>query len=659
MPANRTPSRMSFPPIFRRPALQLGIVLALGAAMCILTEWYAFQTNGSFGFPLDDTWIHLQFARNLRTWGAYSYYGNQMVTSGSTSPLYTFLLAAGFFFTQNEMMLGYLYGVVFFLAAALFLFWIVRLLTERSLIAAAASMLFLLEPHLQWIALSGMETTLFLAGLLAAWYFYLRRQAIGFGVACGILLWTRPEGLLFLFVILLDAAYHAKLVRSERSKKRTPVPSMVWMKKGIVTAAVFFSCYAAFNLSLSGTVFPNTMAAKMKYYASPDRSFHQDVLKFVSGGHQQVLVWFEVAGVIAIAASLIRRRESPALTAILWPLLLYIAYWRYLPVLYQEGRYMMPVLPFLIVVGIIGMREVTALVASLFSGGAALNRLRFILPVFLLIVLAQYGYGAWKGRENYAEYCKYITDRQVRAGLWIRNHLPETAVIATHDVGAIAYYSGRRIVDMVGLVSPDMIENIGSLDRLKSFLIRKKATHLAVLRNWFEVDNVPVLFETDPAHPEVLQVMDFHSGRVHFVPQNVTRMRDLASRYYAAGEYQQAGELLQQALNIDPMSSQTSYWMAQTLFALGRTDESDRLVRNALTLFPSFAEAHLLEAQIALKRGAPEESVRILEDGIKRSPAAPDLYLELASVLRQHHIDTVKADEYLKRYRELSGQTNR
>ncbi len=642
---------------FEQSSVRLVVVLLLGLAMCILTEWYAWQTNGGFGFPLDDTWIHLQFARNLRTWGAFSYYQNLMVTSGSTSPLYTILLAAGFFLTQNEMILAYFFGVAFFLAAAFYLFRIVHLLTDRSLLAGAAALLFLLEPHLQWISLSGMETTMFIAGLLAAWYYYLRKDTLGFGIASGLLLWVRPEGLLFLVVLLLDAAYHAKIVRAERARKKEPALSTAWMKKGIVTAAIFYGCYAAFNLWLSGTVFPNTMAAKMRYYSTPDRNFHQDVLGFISGGHQQLFVWCALVGAVVVVAALYRRKPAPSLAGLLWPLFLYLAFWRYLPVLYQEGRYMMPVIPFLLVLGIQGLQAVTARLTAFFRSGVLSRRVRLLTPAMLLVIIVQYGYGAWMGRANYADYCKYITDRQVRAGKWIHDHLPQSAVIGTHDVGAIAYYSGRRIVDMVGLISPDMIENIGSLDRLKSFLIRKKVTHLALLRNWFEVDNEPVLFQTDAEHPEILQVMDFHPSRVHFVPQNVTRLRDAAAQYYSAGEYQQAGAMLQQAQSMDPLSSQTSYWIARTLLALGRIDDAERAARNAITLFPGFADAHLLAARIALRQNAPEESVRLLESGIRRSPEAPSLYLELASVMRQYHIDTAKADTYLKRYKELSSRS--
>ena len=79
-----------------KPASFLIPLMLLGTGMCIFAGWNAYRVNGAAGFPLDDPWIHLQFAKNLHEYGSYSYYRNQTVTSGSTSPLYTLLLAAGF-----------------------------------------------------------------------------------------------------------------------------------------------------------------------------------------------------------------------------------------------------------------------------------------------------------------------------------------------------------------------------------------------------------------------------------------------------------------------------------------------------------------------------------------------------------------------------------
>jgi hypothetical protein len=100
------------------------IILAVLLLLSVILPYYyisfALMINGYNSFPLDDPWIHLTFAKNLAEYGSFSYFKNEIVTSGSTSPLYTFILAAGFFITKNEMWLSYVIGIIFFRVSVFF-----------------------------------------------------------------------------------------------------------------------------------------------------------------------------------------------------------------------------------------------------------------------------------------------------------------------------------------------------------------------------------------------------------------------------------------------------------------------------------------------------------------------------------------------------------
>jgi len=41
-------------------------------------------------------------------------------------------------------------------------------------------------------------------------------------------------------------------------------------------------------------------------------------------------------------------------------------------------------------------------------------------------------------------------------GRWLASNSDEAAVVATPDIGAIGFYSGRKVLDLGGLVSPEI-----------------------------------------------------------------------------------------------------------------------------------------------------------------------------------------------------------
>jgi tetratricopeptide (TPR) repeat protein len=597
--------------LFANPQhVALAALLAAGCTISILICWSALHTNGAFGFPLDDPWIHLQFARNLHEFGSFSYFRNEMATSGSTSPLYTVLLAAGFFVTTNEMVLSYTLGIAFFIAGAFMLSRIAgKAFNAQAILGIGCVALFLLEPRLEWAALSGMETTLFIVMLLVVWYFYAHRSARMLGLSAGLLLWTRPEALIFLAVLGIDLAYHAWWLRRTPLKKKhqTPErPDLRWVYPALAIAAAIGGIYFGFNYALSGSFLPNTYAAKTRYYSSNGTGFPLAVFHFLTDGHMPVLAFAATIAVFEVAWKCVKRTHQEYLIPVLWSAGLFFAYWQKLPFLYQEGRYLMPVLPFVILLGmrgielaIIGGKKTLALLRPKgadvgFAAGAS------------VLLAAQFAYGTWSMHAEYSEQCKYITERQVRTAVWIRMNTPPDAVIGTHDVGAIGYYSGRRIVDMVGLVSPGMIDNIGSFDRLRTFLIRNHVTHLAVLRNWFEVINQNPLFMTDERKPEIMEVFRFDPSRTHFTPQNAALMTGQARYLLSVGQVERAGPMLEQSLRIDPQSARTHCAMGLALLAAGREAEAEREIRTALSLQPDSKEAvEALERLAAQKKDKP------------------------------------------------------
>ena len=49
-------------------------------------------------------------------------------------------------------------------------------------------------------------------------------------------------------------------------------------------------------------------------------------------------------------------------------------------------------------------------------------------------------------------------------GEWINAHTPENATVAAHDVGIIGYYADRAMIDLLGILQPEVAQAVGRRD---------------------------------------------------------------------------------------------------------------------------------------------------------------------------------------------------
>ena len=157
-----------------------------------------------------------------------------------------------------------------------------------------------------------------------------------------------------------------------------------------------------------------------------------------------------------------------------WPLGLLALYTWKLPTVYQHGRYLMPMLPFLILLGCRGLATF-----------AARSPLRLLSRVYGLLLVGLLLYSWVLGAQIYAKDVSYMTMVQVQSARWLRQNTPPSAVVATHDIGAIGYFSGRRLLDMAGLVTPEVIPWLNDQPRLLAFLQEQHTGYVAQFPVWF------------------------------------------------------------------------------------------------------------------------------------------------------------------------------
>ncbi|MBZ0307001.1 MAG: hypothetical protein K8I82_13105, partial [Anaerolineae bacterium] len=138
----------------------LGLCLLVGGLSIFYVSMGIAAGDGTLLMPLDDTYIHFQYARQMAEGHPYQYNSGDDPTSGATSFLYAPLLAAGYGLGFKELALAYWavgIGAVCLLLSA----WLIyQLLPTGSGIAYLMTFLFVLMGAMSWAAFSGMETML-------------------------------------------------------------------------------------------------------------------------------------------------------------------------------------------------------------------------------------------------------------------------------------------------------------------------------------------------------------------------------------------------------------------------------------------------------------------------------------------------------------------
>jgi hypothetical protein len=138
---------------------------------------------------------------------------------------------------------------------------------------------------------------------------------------------------------------------------------------------------------------------------------------------------------------------------------------------YQHGRYLMPVMPVLVVFGFLGLlyfvEGVRAGRAHWAAAWAWKSALALLAAAFLVL-----------GAGSYAADVALIETEMVETARWVSTHIPQGAKLAAHDIGALGYIDDHDLVDMAGLVSPEVVPYIRNESRLADLLDRENVDYL-------------------------------------------------------------------------------------------------------------------------------------------------------------------------------------
>jgi hypothetical protein len=496
---------------------KLGLALATAGL-----AWWAIssireKTGGSPCAPLDDAFIHFQYARSFAEGHPLVYAPGDPRTSGATSLLWSFVLAIPWKLGLRDVSLVWAAWAIGFACLGM-LAWETRALASRLLprgmadLAGVTALLF--GGHL-WCAASAMEVVPFAwvmmrtarlaseeieedgpaegAKPLKFWPRLLtdeidhparRRPTIELAIFGGLAPLLRPEGI----VVALLAAF----VLFVRDRKRMAIPLV-----GIVLPPLVY---------LLATGRATTSTTQVKWLlASPyvdGRTLGKTILLNVEILFTQLFdgkgpaktfvpegasVLFLLAPVALLFAAERRGRKFRAFAVFV------VAIGILIPTTYETFlanrlRYLWPFTAAW-AIGLAAVVDAIAVLAMRFD--RKLESLRGIgAAVFLLLLVTK----ATETIEDVAVSAAGVNAQQVSLARWASSALPNDALVGVNDAGAIAYLSGRKTFDIVGLTTRNealhWVSGAGSrFEHYERMAQRNERlpTHFVVYPQWWEI----------------------------------------------------------------------------------------------------------------------------------------------------------------------------
>jgi len=437
------------------------------------------------GYPLDDAWIHMVYARSLVEEGGF-HYNEGVPEAGMTSPLWVVMLSGihalvGDGPVERIVLASKLLALGFGIGGVVTLYLIARALGEGRAVGFLAASLAALDPSLTFSRAAGMEVPLFVFLVLLALLAAVRGQPVATGAAAGLSVVARPEGIVLWPVFLL-----LNLRRELRGRPGFAVR----LGAGVFAAMIPVMGYMLLCLHATGAPLPNTFYAKF----AAQNPFSPALLGF--GWRHYIhdnLPYFtlEAGSVLALlgALRLFRRRRLLGLAPVACGALLFasaMASRRFAPGhFYYWERWLIPAFPFLLLAIAVGAGELreglAALRARVRRGppGAAVWA-----AAMAVVALASWPLPAALSERAaaFAWNSQNIEEMNVYLGRWVAANLPRAAVVGVNDAGALRYFGMRNTVDLEGLNE----HRIRGRDRNRFLRAIERVDYFVVFPFWFK-----------------------------------------------------------------------------------------------------------------------------------------------------------------------------
>ncbi|MEO0090498.1 MAG: glycosyltransferase family 39 protein [candidate division WOR-3 bacterium] len=423
----------------------------------ILPLIYLSQNKELF-LVYDDSYITLTFAKNLFQYKGLTFDGRYF-NEGATSPLHIFLISFFNLFFHNLPLSNILIGIFSYFLLIFLTYKYYKLIFNEK-IALISSFLTATTGLIIFDALSGLETILFIDFILLTLYFFEKKNPL-FGIFLALAIYTRPEG------IFLGVALFVYLI-FKRIKLKELFPFAITF---LILLPFFIS-----NYKNTHSFLPQTGIAKAHFFDEINIPLKAKFQLFSDGlklFYYQLLYPFSFLFFIFLPFA---KRLYEKYYYLIFIFLFYLGYFILFPgsTGHYWCRYQHIFYPFII--GVISLG-----IENFYKKKIFYFLLSLIIINQILSVIDWY--------QRYNDSILATKDVLYDMSNYFKEKTEKDAVIATHDVGALKYFSEREILDLVGLTNPEMrrfYKNIKRNERdIKDYVI-KNANYL-VMFDFFKI----------------------------------------------------------------------------------------------------------------------------------------------------------------------------
>lgn len=383
-------------------------------------------------FPLDDAYIVQHTVNGLLAGEETRYIGSSPI-AGATSPFFVILILLVSYVVQVDLAQAIVTAAGLLLYGA-GVFRFSKLSGLGTVLAGVVTAFALLFGHVLYQLLNGLETGLAMAAVVWVCVFFRHgypSKKWHFSVL-GVLPFIRPElGVLSLALL----AYSLAMVRGSVDANRLALVAAFFVFLGALPVMLFL-------FWASGSIFPNTVSAKVYFFAEGCLPLQTKLLVVGSAFWRYGL--FAGVGIMGVMGLVVSRLRWVGLSFVCVFVLAYVL--RFPGALYHNHyRYMHLLFPFVVV----------GWVSLLVSTRPWVRRsASFVFLIACVMTL----FSLPRVIADYAEGIKISRVELNGVAEWVAKNVPEDSPVLVHDAGMISLMGKQPLVDLVGLKTPSSVD---------------------------------------------------------------------------------------------------------------------------------------------------------------------------------------------------------